>query len=188
MFKYTTLESFLTSTECEMIVNYSLKNRKLQRAKIAAEGDLDEDVRKSSIVFLPCRSIFPKTIKKLEEELTKQIKIKGYELNFEEVMYQFTEYKTGEFYRWHTDDDVIDEKVKSRYCSVVIQLTDEYTGGELELKDEKEIVQFKSGKGNLFVFLSKLEHRVTKVENGVRYSLVSWFSLKPIQNYSKSLI
>jgi hypothetical protein len=31
-------------------------------------------------------------------------------------------------------------------------------------------------------------HRVAPVETGVRYSLVSWFKLKPVENYKKTLI
>jgi hypothetical protein len=185
MFKYTTLESFLTPSECEEILNYSLKNLYLSRGKVFAEKHLTQEIRKSSVAFLDCNIIFPKIVEKLEKQLINRIKVKGYEVDFENVRYQFTEYKTGEFYEWHTDSD---DLLNNRYCSIVLQLTDEYTGGELELIDEKEIVKFKNGKGNLFIFLSKLKHRVTKIESGNRYSLVTWFKLKPIQNYSKSLI
>lgn len=185
MFRYTTLESFFTSNECEIILNYSLKNTELKKATVNSDASIIENIRKSSVAFLPYKIIFPNIIEKLEKELIKQVKIKGYELSFENPMYQFTEYKTGEFYDWHTD---VGDKKKNRYCSVVIQLTDEYTGGELELIDDNEIIKFKKGKGNLFIFLSNLNHRVTEIKSGCRYSIVTWFTIIPIPNYSKSLI
>ncbi len=192
MFKYTTLESFLTSDECENLINNSLKNIKLTKAKIGAQdgGGKYDDHRNSSVAFLYGNGIFPEIVKKLQKELVKQVKVKGYELDFKDTKYQFTEYKSGEFYQWHKDSDKTstDNIVKNRYCSVVIQLTDEYTGGELELIDEEEIIKFKNGKGNLFIFLSNLTHRVTEVESGTRYSLVTWFALKPIENYTKTLM
>jgi hypothetical protein len=187
MFKYITLESFLTPTECKELVDYSLDKLQLKKAEV---GGNDPDIRKSQTAFNDYRIDFPKIVKKLENKLIDTIKIKGYELDFKETKYQFTEYKVGEFYKWHKDSDKnsSDNTVKNRYCSFVIQLTDEYTGGELELIDEEKIIKFKNGKGNLFIFLSNLLHRVTNVESGTRYSLVAWFALKPIQNYKKSLI
>jgi predicted 2-oxoglutarate/Fe(II)-dependent dioxygenase YbiX len=192
MFKYTTLESFFTPDECEILINNSLKNTKLTKAKVGTkEGGWEyNDHRNSSVALVDGNSIFPEIVKKLQQELINQVKVKGYKLDFKDTIYQFTEYKSGEFYKWHTDSNKNspDNSIKNRHCSVVIQLTDEYTGGELELIDEEEIIKFKNGKGNLFIFLSNLTHRVTEVKSGIRYSLVTWFALKPIPNYSKSLI
>jgi predicted 2-oxoglutarate/Fe(II)-dependent dioxygenase YbiX len=192
MFKYTTVESFFTSDECENLINNSLKNIKLTKAKVGGEDGKGKynDHRHSSVAFVDGNIIFPEIVKKLQQELINQVKIKGYELDFKHTKYQFTEYKLGEFYKWHKDSDKSSphNSIKNRYCSVVIQLTDEYTGGDLELIDEEEIIKFKNGKGNLFIFLSNLMHRVTEVESGTRYSLVTWFTLKPTPNYSKSLI
>ena len=72
---------------------------------------------------------------------------------------------------------------------MVIQLNDEYTGGELQIKnkDDNEIT-LEEGMGNLFIFYSKLIHRVKPVISGTRYSLVNWFRLTPIENFKKTLI
>jgi hypothetical protein len=55
------------------------------------------------------------------------------------------------------------------------------------MKDETKI-QFEKGTGNLFVFLSSITHRVNEIVGGTRYSLVSWFTLKPTKDFKKTLI
>jgi predicted 2-oxoglutarate/Fe(II)-dependent dioxygenase YbiX len=183
MFKYHTFESFFTQEECEELVNYSLKKFRLRKAETSG----DNDARKSQVAFNDYRIDFPEIVEKLENKILDTVKVKGYELNFAETKYQFTEYKPGDFYHWHTDSNP-NNSSKDRYCSLVIQLVDDYEGGNLELIDDGDIIKFKKGKGNLFVFLSNSLHRVTTLESGTRYSLVGWFALKPIQNYKKSLM
>ena len=58
----------------------------------------------------------------------------------------------------------------------------------MKIDEIEGITTFENGIGNLFVFLSDINHRVSPVESGIRYSLVSWFNLKPINNYKKTLI
>ena len=101
-------------------------------------------------------------------------------------MFQFTEYTTDGYYNWHTDSDAV---MKERYCSMVIQVNDEYTGGELQIidKDDNEIT-LEKGLGNLFIFYSHLTHRVKPIISGTRYSLVNWFKITPLKNFKKTLI
>lgn len=95
---------------------------------------------------------------------------------------QFTKYEAQDSgtYQWHTDLDWVDEKPVHRKLSMVIQLSDpkDYDGGELELRplalgvpDPEKLKQ----RGTAICFPSIVEHRVTPVTKGVRYSLVSWF-------------
>ena len=73
---------------------------------------------------------------------------------------------------------------------MVIQLNDDYEGGDLQLKLENDNtqIQVEKGIGNLIIFLSNLEHRVTDVTMGNRYTLVNWVGLKKINNYKKTLL
>ena len=115
------------------------------------------------------------------------IKIKGFELDKIEN-FQFTKYELNGHYEWHTDSMNFDYYAK-RFCSVVIQLNNEYDGGELLYKDHNDdIVEFKKGVGNLFIFNSSTLHKVNPIIRGERYSLVSWISLKEISNFKKTLI
>ena len=89
--------------------------------------------------------------------------------------FQFTEYKVGEYFDWHSDRSR--EYYRDRFVSTVIQLNDNYSGGIFEIKDIKNnLIPIKQNAGNLFMFDSGLKHRVTLVETGIRYSLVNWVS------------
>lgn len=187
MNNYFTIKNFLSTEETKKLLNFSKKNFDLKPGTID-NNELNEKRRKSSITFINYDNIYPFLKERLIVQISEKIKLKGYEINFENQPFQFTQYKKGEHYNWHTDSDLgINSK---RYCSIVIQLNDKYTGGDLEmsLEDSDEIIKFENGIGNLFVFLSSILHRVTPITTGTRYSLVSWFSVKPIENYKKTLI
>jgi PKHD-type hydroxylase len=121
--------------------------------------------------------------------LNKHIFVKGFDLDFEESQFQFTEYHPGGHFNWHKD--VIEDKVSDydRYCSLVIQLNDDYKEGDLQIKDEKnEILTIEKGTGNLILFLSNIEHRVQMIKSGTRYTLVNWVKLIEKKDYKKTLL
>lgn len=94
---------------------------------------------------------------------------------------QFTEYHgsdAGE-YKWHHDVDWTSSKPNHRKLSMVIQLSDpeSYVGGdfmfnEVEIPKKDDLRK----RGTVLVFPSYLQHCVTPVTEGTRYSLVSWLS------------
>jgi PKHD-type hydroxylase len=90
--------------------------------------------------------------------------------------FQFTEYKEGEYFDWHVDST--DTIYRDRFTSIVIQLNNSYEGGILEIKNLKaELVPIENKIGTLYIFNSRLLHRVTPIIDGERYSLVNWVSL-----------
>ena len=101
--------------------------------------------------------------------------------------FQFTEYKEGEYFDWHTDST--DTVYRDRFTSIVIQLNNEYVGGVLEIKNLKgQLVPIENKIGKLYIFNSRLTHRVTQVNNGTRYSLVNWVSLIRTDSKKQNLI
>ena len=88
---------------------------------------------------------------------------------------QFGEYSQGSFYGWHHDIDWHANRMYDRKLSIVIQLTNEteYEGGFFEFKSTETPRGFRS-QGSILVFPSYLEHQVTKITQGTRYSLVCW--------------
>ena len=111
---------------------------------------------------------------------------------------QYTSYKEGEHYSWHTDQDlssfykpqdsgkrntqaILDDFVSSnteyiRKLSFSLQLSDEtsYDGGQFQLLDNKESYFAPKEKGTIVIFDSRTPHRVRKVTRGVRKSIVGW--------------
>ena len=95
---------------------------------------------------------------------------------------QYTHYNEGDYYNWHTDQDIrVIEKPKElvRKLSFTLQLSDEneYTGGNLEFADfddSKNKFIAPRTRGCLIVFDSRVPHRVCAVKSGLRKSLVGW--------------
>ena len=94
---------------------------------------------------------------------------------------QFTEYDAqyrGQ-YKVHHDIDWNNNTIQHRKLSMVIQLSDpaDYEGGELQLTEVVNPVKNDLQKqGTVIVFPSYLQHAVTPVTEGKRYSLVLWLS------------
>lgn len=181
MYFIKTVTNFLTPVECKGIID-KFSNSKLSTAEIGSNltGDALKKVRISDIIFVEIDSIK----RKLEIFLRNEIKMKGFELDSIEN-FQFTKYGIGGHYDWHTDTGI---NFEERFCSVVIQLNDEYIGGELQYKNDNDIILFESGIGNMFIFNSSIEHKVNPVIEGVRYSLVTWIKLRKITEFKKTLL
>jgi PKHD-type hydroxylase len=104
----------------------------------------------------------------------------GFDISVGAFEFQFTEYhgtNKGK-YDWHHDVWWENPRPHDRKLSLSIQLSppESYTGGEFEFRanhDPLVMATFKP-QGSIVVFPSFLEHRVTPVLSGTRYSLVSW--------------
>jgi len=106
---------------------------------------------------------------------------------------QLTRYKETEFYAWHADgigshNDVYhepDNKFRhgnTRKLSMSIILNSDFEGGDFEIRDlDDENKVPKLQEGSVIVFPSFINHRVTPVTEGTRYSLVSWFIGSPFK-------
>ena len=197
---YWWFKSVVPERICDDIVKYG---NQLQN-KLGATGTIDIDKvvkednqlkdlkkrRNSNIVWLNDKWIY----KEIHPYIHLANKNAGwnFEWDFSESC-QFTKYKKGQYYHWHSDswdlpyvakysNDPMHGKV--RKLSVTVSLTDpsEYKGGELEfdfrnqppnkktIKICKEILP----KGSIVVFPSFVWHRVRPVTKGVRNSLVIW--------------
>ena len=174
------VENFLTKDECFHILNKCKEDISLSVAGTIG-GNPNE--RKSSVGWV---NDLGDVNQKLKDILKDSFIINGMEVTGLGP-FQFTEYKVGEFYGWHTDRD--STTFMDRFTSTVIQLNDDYTGGVLEIKNPKgELVPINNKVGTLYIFDSNLRHRVTPVEDGVRYSLVNWVSIIKTNSSQQNLI
>lgn len=95
---------------------------------------------------------------------------------------QFGEYKRKGFYDWHRDT-ITNVKLPNRKLSVSVNLSNpkDYEGGDLIIKNyygtrELKLVENLRPQGTVVVFPSILQHKVTPVKRGTRYSLVQWYN------------
>lgn len=163
------IENFLSIDECNYLL-YKCRNE--LELSIAQVSNGDYKSRKSSVGWV-------NDLNYVNEKLINILKT-TYNINGMEVTglgpFQFTEYKVGEYFDWHSDRTK--EIYRDRFASTVILLNNDYSGGVLEIKDtEGNLFPTKQKMGNLYVFDSGLRHRVTPVELGTRYSLVNWISI-----------
>lgn len=111
---------------------------------------------------------------------------------------QYTHYKEGQFYSWHSDT-VLDtyhkpqvkfasgvgrgqeENIQTgeyvRKLSFTLQLSDptDYRGGEVEFLDsEGQRFLAPKQRGTMIVFDARTRHRVRKIKDGLRKSIVGW--------------
>lgn len=111
---------------------------------------------------------------------------------------QYTHYGLNEYYGWHQDEglstmykpvaagmrgenqaqDYINsqcEKVRKLTCILQLSHDEDYSGGNVQIRDDNGKSYFVPRKrGALFFFDSRLNHRAMKVKSGLRKSLISW--------------
>jgi len=202
---YWYFKSALPKSFCEEVIKYAL-NKQEQLALIGKtqeilekKGSLDKKEinnlkkqRNSNIVWLNEKWIY--------KEITPFIHLanKNAGWNFEwdwSETCQFTKYKKGQFYDWHSDSwekpydcpNDLNLHGKIRKLSVTCSLSDPstYKGGELEfdfrndVKNKIRVCKEILPQGSIVVFPSHVWHRVKPVLKGTRYSLVVWNCGKP---------
>jgi len=83
-------------------------------------------------------------------------------------------YNVGGKYEIHIDHF----STTPRHLSIIINLNDDYAGGNLIFTDqkEKEIKRLKPGKGSIIFFPSNFmyPHNIEPITKGTRYSIVAW--------------
>ena len=185
-----TIKSFLSVEDCKTIVEKFDVEEELVDSLVynPIEGNnLNKKSRDSRQNFVD----IPELKDKINELIKTEIKIKGFDIEQIEENFQFTKYNVNSHFDWHNDSS----SHGYRFCTIVVQLNDDYEGGELLYKknnnnfkyEHENIVEFERGLGNLYIFNSSLQHKVNPVIKGVRYSLVNWLNLKP-KNNNKTLL
>ena len=116
---------------------------------------------------------------------------------------QYTVYNEGDYYGWHSDDSPSDlssfeptisdstkeleeqsfhnhlkretERVRKLSYSLLLSDSDEYEGGNFQfMTTSNELKVAPRTRGTLILFDARVPHRVLKVRNGTRKSLVGW--------------
>ncbi|MDC3266340.1 2OG-Fe(II) oxygenase [bacterium] len=121
--------------------------------------------------------------RQLDEQVTKvafdaNSEMYGYDIWFRVKLLQYTTYNSSAAneFPWHRDSFMFG-KPSVQKLTVIIGLTDknQYEGGILEIMNRTPI-EIKLTAGEVVVFPSILQHRVTPVASGTRQTLVAWFT------------
>jgi PKHD-type hydroxylase len=166
-----------TPSDCQAIIDTHFKKEAVAEAMT---GDLVNqsvnDHRKTNICWIPEND--PVVLYLFNQALIANSKANwGFEIDSCEQG-QLGEYTPGGHYDWHADEEFFNkEKGKHRKVSLVMQLSDPdtYEGGDL-LVGLKEEARALRQQGSIIVFPSEMQHKVTPVIKGTRYSIVLWAS------------
>lgn len=177
-------EGKFNKEKCNQIISLA-KNLPIEQATVGAVGDKTEiakEIRKSKVRWIS--AVMP-DFKDLHHEIVDMFHTTNRSAFGVDIWYlhemQFTEYNANEqgFYDWHIDTQFESPNQSQRKLSMVIQLSDpsDYEGGNLEISPwifgPPSSDQLKT-QGTVIVFPSLIQHRVTPVTKGTRYSLVAW--------------
>ena len=88
----------------------------------------------------------------------------------EDSGYQILRYKPGGKYDYHTDQ----HRDYNREVTIILNLNDDYEGGNLCHIKDNHIMEM--AKGDIIIFPSNFmyPHRITPITSGVRYSVITW--------------
>ena len=138
---------------------------------------LDRSIRRSEAAFFPLGNELEVLLKEYVDKANRaawNFRMAGHE------PIQFGMYKRKGFYNWHRDT-FYKPNMPIRKLSVTVNLSDpkDYSGGNLLIKNiqdsELDMLMLELRKrGTVIVFPSFLQHRVSEVQGGTRYSLVQW--------------
>jgi predicted 2-oxoglutarate/Fe(II)-dependent dioxygenase YbiX len=179
------IEDLLDKKECRILIERGLQtdlkimhSSKVMNGKVIAQDvlKLDDNKRKGSYYFEDemQESIFTSLTNTLLE-LTNSLKI----FNGIEYVgiskYTFNQYDGGDFLNWHKDSHEI---INGATTTIIIQLNDNYEGGEVMYRLDNKDYTVPKKAGSIFIFDSNIDHNVNVVESGVRYSMNAWPSSK----------
>ena len=155
-----------------------LINHKAKKNLSVGHG-LDKDIRNVKGYQLnfntPTNLFYWNYIKQEIERLYTYYKIKFPKMKSSKInQIDLLKYSIGGKYETHTDHYT----TSIRHLSIIMNLNDDYEGGDLVFIDqkEKEIKRLKLGKGSIVFFPSNFmyPHGIQPITKGTRYSIVLW--------------
>lgn len=161
------------------LCNKAIEEFKLVPAKSASMGEdgafNNNSHRNTNVSFIPSGHWLAADMRSFGAHANKECDW-GYEINGNENI-QFAEYAVGQHYKWHIDTFPLGFQKFDRKVTVIILMSDptDYEGGDLFIRlyqDYKPELK----KGSVIAFPSILEHQVTPVTFGTRYSATMWLN------------
>lgn len=164
---------------CDKIIEEGLK-LDFKKAGVNADNKPDTRLRIGSVSWFNLDSETALLLQRYVMLANKEAKWNFVISNAENP--QFSIYHLSGKYGWHRDTNVHETTDSVRKLSITVQLSspDDYENGDLQIKDfyGKQILGCEEEmrkRGTIVVFPSLLEHQVTPVTKGLRYSLVQWY-------------
>tara|TARA_Y100001951_G_scaffold13613_1_gene8893 strand:+ start:204 stop:743 length:540 start_codon:yes stop_codon:yes gene_type:complete len=172
LFRYYYQDKAVSEKDCDEFID-KYKDVEFSEGLVVGKTQEEQKYRKAKVYWLESNNLLVRALWSYVLEINRN----GYQLSLDGYQKaQLTKYNDECFYEWHRDASYEDGQI--RKLSAVLQLSkpEDYKGCELQLfngTDEPEELPIKK-QGSVIVFKSDEWHRVTKLTDGVRYSLVMW--------------
>ena len=172
------LNNIIEKQFCEEIINY-INTKQLKNLAIDEDGN---DLLNKNIRNVLGHHLDPKEEKNIFDKINKKIEkyYFHYKAKFPKTcnnkinQIDLLKYEVGGKYEYHVDTftDV------ARSISIIINLNNDYTGGNLIFADQKnfEVKRCKLDTGSIVFFPSNFmyPHAIEPITEGTRYSIVAW--------------
>jgi PKHD-type hydroxylase len=145
----------------------------VKEAAMGEDGSVRNPHRNTSVRFISPNHWLTSDMRGFGERANKECKW-NYEITGNENI-QFAEYAIGQHYNWHVDNFPLGLQKFDRKVTVITLLSNpaDYEGGDLFIRLYQDFKP-ELKKGSVIAFPSILEHKVTPVTKGVRYSATMW--------------
>tara|TARA_Y100000591_G_C21831593_1_gene699962 strand:- start:1322 stop:1948 length:627 start_codon:yes stop_codon:yes gene_type:complete len=168
------IENLISEKECDILIKLAKPTLKTSRVfNPDTQKSVLHSERNSKNTFLPYNNLTDKIYKKLEN--ITNISLYNYEV------LQITNYIKGQYYRPHYDNI---EKYNIRTKTLIIYLSDDYTGGYTSFPLLQKKFKLKKGSAILFDNLDKNNnthylslHQGLPVYNGSKWIAQVWINL-----------
>lgn len=183
-------ENFLTKEECDNIIKMGESVGLIHmKSSLIVNGNLiEENISYDGNKRMGCYFTDELLQNDLIKELSNRVIKLSNELNpFNGIIYNnipkysFNRYVEGDFLNWHPDSHEI---LNGATITYVIQLNDDYDGGDVKYTMNGIETSVPKKTGSIFIFDSNIVHSVDTVTKGVRYSINVW----PSKTIKKSLL
>ena len=141
---------------------------------ISHDSVVDPSYRKTDVVWQPPMQPLGCVARMYIESANQQAEW-GFNLTGQQDT-QIGRYKSSDegHYDWHVDAFPPKEGIQRKLsCVILLNDASEFEGGQLQLKGMEDKVLLEK-RGSIIVFPSFIEHKLTPVTKGVRYSAVVW--------------
>lgn len=182
---HTLIEGVLTKEECNHFIEKGLhqgliemKSSKIVNGVVYNENITDTKNNKRKGTYFIDETLKDNDLVDLSNKILEIINgLKIYNsIEFNGIpKYSFNEYSKGDFLNWHKDSHEI---INGATITLIIQLNEDYIGGDIMYRLDDVEYKVPKKQGSIFIFESNLDHSVSELEEGLRYSMNVWPSKK----------
>jgi predicted 2-oxoglutarate/Fe(II)-dependent dioxygenase YbiX len=173
------IKNFLNENVCNEYItigsNFDLKNATTDYINSNFVDKEVLDFNKRKIAYIP-ETNFVNLSNLILDKINSLSIYKGFKYD-KIIDFSFNKYSEGDYLNYHFDGA---ELKNGATLTIVLELSDDYEGGEFCYMYNDEEHRFEKGMGSLYIFDSNMLHKVNPVVRGNRYSINCWpkYSIK----------